>query len=307
MGILKISLFGVMRVVNNSRQEEIKLTRTISLLLAYLLLERHRMHSREVLAGLFWGDHSQERARNCLNTALWRLRRSLESQEFVLASYLLATEGEVGFNRESDYWLDVAVFEERLTKIFKQSVDQVDTEEIMQVESALQLYRGDLLEGVYEDWALRAREQTRLLYLKGLMYLMHYYEHQKSYSQALEFGRKILDADPLREEIHREVMRLYLLNGQRAMAIQQYETCRQNLADELGLTPMEETERIYRQILAASANQSSPSTELSAQGAYDGWQTVMQQIHQASRNLDLAREQFNQALQYLEVLLERHF
>ena len=116
MSILTVSLFGSMQVSSDRGSVEIKLTRTISTLLAYLLLERHRMHPREILAELFWGDHNQENARNCLNTAVWRLRRSLESRQFSYTQYILTSDGEIGFNRDSDYWLDVAVFEDQVNR-----------------------------------------------------------------------------------------------------------------------------------------------------------------------------------------------
>ena len=34
----------------------------------------------EVLAGIFWGDRSDGKARRCLNTAVWRLRNALEPE-----------------------------------------------------------------------------------------------------------------------------------------------------------------------------------------------------------------------------------
>jgi DNA-binding SARP family transcriptional activator len=57
---------------------ESNLSRAIMAPLAYLILYRNRPHSREVLTGIFWGDHPENRARSCLSTALWRLRKALE-------------------------------------------------------------------------------------------------------------------------------------------------------------------------------------------------------------------------------------
>jgi len=296
MSVLEISLFGSLRVIDCGSREEIKLTHTIGHLLAYLLLERHRMHPREALAGLFWAEYNQERARSCLNTALWRLRRSLEIQKSPIAPFLIANEGEVGFNCASSFWLDVAVFEECLSSLFKHPVDQVNPDEMERAEKVIQLYQGELLEGAYEDWAIRAREQMRLLYLHGLMHLMQYYKHQRNYERALNFGMKVLQIDPLREEIHREVMRIHLAKGERVTAIQQYQVCQRYLAEELGIQPMEETQQLFRQILDGSTvepKQPSP-------GSVEGWRQIMQQLQQANQNFDLAREQYNRALQYLE-------
>jgi hypothetical protein len=47
-------------------------------LLAYLILHRHQPQPRERLAGLFWGDRPERKARRSLATALWHIRRCRE-------------------------------------------------------------------------------------------------------------------------------------------------------------------------------------------------------------------------------------
>jgi len=46
------------------------------------------------------------------------------------------------------------------------------------------------------------------------------------------------------------LMRLYAETGQRAQALRQYQTCREALSRELGVTPDAETEALYRQVQA---------------------------------------------------------
>ena len=114
MDILQITLFGCVRVTHNNWLTEVKLTREIQALLAYLLLQRHWAQPREVLASIFWGELNQERARGSLNTALWKLKKALEPDGIPAGTYLINNHpGEVGFNRESQYWLDVEAFEEK--------------------------------------------------------------------------------------------------------------------------------------------------------------------------------------------------
>lgn len=50
------------------------------------------------------------------------------------------------------------------------------------------------------------------------------------------------------ESVHREVMRLYALAGERAAAVHQYHLCRSSLARELGVEPMAATTALYHQI-----------------------------------------------------------
>lgn len=298
--MLCVSLFGTIQVSHEPLPGEIKLTQRISLLLAYLLLERHRMHPRDVLIGEFWGDYSEEKARNCLNTALWRLRRALEL-EGGQDHYLLTTDVGIGFNCQSRYWLDVAVFEDQVAQALRKPERQLSPEEAARLSDALQLYHGDLLEGVYDDWAIRAREYQRLLYLNGLDCLMHYHRQQANYDKALDYAHQILRVDPLREEIHREVIRLHALRRNRAEAVRQYKICHDVLDKELGIAPMPETTRLYSQILLTKAEQTTPAAEPSIEEL----RQVVHQLRQANHNFDLAQDQFHQALNSLQGWLDR--
>lgn len=295
MGILRVALLGGVRVTHNDWRNESKLTREIQSLLAYLLLQRHRAHSREILADVFWGEQSHDKARRALNTALWRLKKILEPEGIPAGTYLFsAHSGEVGFNRKSQYWLDVEVFEQEANHLITYPPEMAEERNIQGFEKTLDLYKGELLEDLYDDWALRERERLRAIYLKSLMYLMHYYRFQKSYEKASAFGQQILNFDPIREDIHREMMRIYLESGQRALAARQYGVCQLALSKELGISPMKETQTLYAQIFPES-QKSGP--QISSPEPLNLEQTVGQ-LRQISHTIELAREQVQQTLQY---------
>jgi len=293
MGILQVELFGGVRVTRNAWVTEIQLTRENQGLLAYLLIQRQRVHSREILADLFWGDFSPTRARGSLNTALWKLKKVLEPKGVPSGTYLKNSHsGEIGFNLESPYWLDVQVFEDHVNQVLRQPFETVDEPAATELEKVLRLYKGELLEGIYKDWALRERERLRGLYVKGLIYLMHYHGFHQAFPAAIDYGQQVLDLDPLREEIHREIMRFYLENGQRTLALRQYETCRSTLQKELGIPPMEDVRMLYAQIIAACKT-TDPVAMSSVHGTNVG--EVLRQLQAATQSLDLAKEQIQHA------------
>src|SRR5688572_25251458 len=198
MGILQVTLFGGIRITKNDWTTEIKIPREIQLLLAYLLIHRHRAHAREVVADMFWGGLGQERARGSLSNALWKLKKVLEPDGVAAGTYLVNTHpGEVGFNRESQYWLDVEVFEEEIGHLLANPPDKSDETNVQEVEKILGLYQGELLEGSYKDWALGERERLRTLYLKSLRYLLQYHKFRGLYEDGLAYGQQILNVDPL--------------------------------------------------------------------------------------------------------------
>jgi DNA-binding SARP family transcriptional activator len=296
MSHLQIALFGCVRVTYDNWQTEIRLTREIQALLAYLLLQRDRIHSREVLAGIFWGEYPQEKSHGSLNTALWKLKKLLEPKGIPAGTYLISNRShEVGFNRDSQYWLDVEIFEEKTNYLLNCDWQTVNASQIHELAKSLEFYKCELLEGFYEDWALRERERLRALYLKGLNYLLHYYGFHGMYEQALACGQQILAVNSLREEIHREMMRFYVENGQRALALRQYEICQATLAKELGISPMEDTQALYTKIITEACKNGS----LTNSNREINLDQALRQLKEASQTIDLAKEQIQQAYQLI--------
>lgn len=285
MDKMHIFLLGQPRIVLPNAPAAVKLTRAGLSLFAYLLLQPHQLIPRERILGLFWGEHSESRARSCLNSALWRLRTTFAAMSCDAGCYIVSTEdGQVGFNWDCDYWFDVERFDQvsALLRIPPATMTPAQAE---QLETAIHGYSGELLEGFYEDWALRERERLRRLHLNSLAQLMHYYADHEEYTPSLNYGQQILALDPLREEIHRAMIRLYLQTGQRTKAIQQYDHCRTVIADELGVEPMEETQLLYAQITGLTL--SRPVDVVSQPSPVD--------FQQALRELKLARKWIDQA------------
>lgn len=305
--MLRIHLFGRIRVAFTDEPSEVNITPTAQRVLAYLLLQPHRFYQREVLAALCWGDRTEEQARACLNTTLWRLRRSLEPDSTGSGTYLITTSsGEVGFNWESEHWLDLTIFEACAIRILSQPPHTLNAEQAQTLETILPLYAGDLFEGLYDDWAIQERERLLTYYLDCLAHLMHYYSHQGAYEQSLRFGQLILRRDPLREEIHREVMRLHWQAGQRSLAIHQYENCQKLLSEELGIAPMPETETLYAHLLSGvePSQTDLPSrstlTVVAPNRSPTQLDEAFQQLVQAMQKLDEAREDLGHAMQQVE-------
>jgi len=261
--LLKISLFGGLVIERDHWPTPVRLPRGAETLFAHLVLERHRSHARDELAGLFWGDMPDDRARNCLNTALWRIRRLLEPDPGMRGAYILTTpSGDVRFNSDSDHWLDVAVFESALDTLLPVPPEELCDQDVGRLDSAVALYTGDVLTGVFAEWALAERERLRARYVDAHVYLMRVHRTHGELHRALAYGRRVLAVDPLREEAHRELMSVYDELGQPAQAVRQYELCREILLDELGILPKAETQALRARL--AVLDESVSAAELSA-------------------------------------------
>jgi DNA-binding SARP family transcriptional activator len=273
----------------------VKLTHAARALLAYLLVFRNRIHARDVLAGVFWEDFPQKRARNCLNTTIWRLRRFLEPRGVLPGTYLISTRaGELGFNGKSEYWLDVDIFERRILTILGTPAERIRREDVSSLEETTRLYLGDLLEGYYGDWALQERERLRCRYLDCLYFLMCFFTRSQETPKALEYGRKILFVDPLREDVHRHLMQLYGRQGQRSLAVRQYRLCCESLERDLGIPPMPETQAMYRSLTADEIPARS-DPPLSARDLDE----ALSRLHAAMETVALAQQNLEQVLTHI--------
>ena len=301
MGSLHVRLFGGVQVSLPGITAPLNMQRANQLLFAYLLLQPRHHFSREHLIGTFWSEKSETHARQCLRSTLWRLRHLLEPDASQRGSYLVTTpSGDIGFNWCCNYWIDAEEFSRSVEPLLQSPVDAISAEEITVAERALDLYVGDLLEEFYEDWALRKREQLREVYLTTLAQLMHYHAQQENFDNSLVYGRQILEIDPLREQTHRGIMRIYAASGQRPLAIRQYEECRQILQRELGMPPMPETETLYRQITAVTGRHRGPRPP---DPDPETCQLALAELRKARQQMDAARAQLHSASDLVRSLL----
>ncbi len=247
--MLYIQLLGSPRIFHHRQKSSCRITRCEVRLLSYLLLHGKRPHSRERLLGLMWGEQEERRARACLSTALWRLKRILSPGTAKSDGFIKRTGNEIVFNWDRPHWVDVFLFEERIKAALSVEEDARPVIQTRSLEEALGLYTGDLMEGFYDDWILLERERLLDLYIQGLTRLVFNYMHSGQITKALACGRKILHHDPLREDVHRTMMRLYVKAGQPGQALRQFKFCTDIFKKELGLLPGEETRECLRWIL----------------------------------------------------------
>src|SRR5262249_2681740 len=101
------------------------------------------------------------------------------------------------------------------------------------IARSVELYRGELLPGYYEDWILQEREWLAERFFQALAQRIAPLEQAGDGDGALEMARRGVSLDPLREEAHAELMRVYAAMGQPAAALRQYGELERLLKEEL--------------------------------------------------------------------------
>lgn len=172
-------------------------------LLVYLLLNRQRVHPREVLAALLWSEQSTGQSKKYLRKVLWQLQRILESSGFQGDHALLDIDNEwIGVRPQSDIWIDVATFDALYARIGKIPGSQLQDHQAEALRQAVLLYRGELLEGWYQEWCLLERERLQQMYLMALDKLAAYSEANGDFEVGLSYGAQVLQHDRAREYTH---------------------------------------------------------------------------------------------------------
>jgi DNA-binding SARP family transcriptional activator len=119
------------------------------------------------------------------------------------------------------------------------------------LDGLIAVYLGDLLPGdVYDDWFGEAREHYRHAFVDLVVRGSRMLRESGDQQRAVEALRGALAHDPVNEDAFRELLRCQIEGGQRTAAIETYMTCRERLAESLGLDPSEETSALYGDILA---------------------------------------------------------
>jgi DNA-binding SARP family transcriptional activator len=246
--IFSVCLLGRLSVQRNN-EDLISLEGKLQELFAYLVLHRNRPQFRETLAGKLWGNTSSDQARRYLRHALWQLQTSLDSRQTPADEHLLRTDTEwIGLNPAIALSIDVEALEQAEQRVQGIAGSQLDEPDVQALESAVALYRGDLMEGCYLDWCLYERERLQQVYLGLVDKLMDHCEARQECDAGLHYGMKVLRIDRASERTHRRMMRLHLLAGDRTAALHQYQRCAVAMEEELGVRPGRRTQALYEQI-----------------------------------------------------------
>lgn len=248
MARLSMWLFGPFQATLDGKALEGFKSDKARALLAYLVVEAGRPHSRESLAGLLWPEMPESAAQTSLRSVLANLRKTLGDTENN-SPYLIISRETIQFNLASDHWLDVTTFTEL------SAGDRGKSASLDQLEQAAAIYLSPFLEGFslrdstpFEEWIITRRERYNQQALSVLHHLGESYAKRGEYERALPYAWRQVELEPWQEEAHQQLLRLLALNGQRSAAIAQFEKLQRTLAEELNVAPSQESLRLYQQI-----------------------------------------------------------
>jgi len=249
MSQLAINVLGSVEILLDGEELSDRLPLRAQAVLIYLAVTG-QPQPRLRLASLLWPDVADSRALKNLRDVLPALRASL-------GEHVVITRQSVALNGERPYSLDIETL---------QTSTQMETLTLEERREAVTLYKGEFLAGFYvpqaapfEEWQTMWRERLHELAVQQIDLLVRQAIQAQKWEIGLALTQRQLELEPWRESAHYQRMLLFASTGNREAALTQYDLCRQTLADEFGLAPTAETERLAAQIRVGEFGSAAPT------------------------------------------------
>lgn len=244
-----IQTLGALRVlrgdteINNTGWPTVK-TRD---LLAYLVHQQEPVTGDRILEAL-WPETEPEKAAANFHITLHRLRKILQrvtGKNLILygAKYYQLLPGEYAATHRR--------FEHLVTTAcagLNGKNNYSAAESIGLLEEAVALYGGDYLADINYSWIIPAQEYYKQMFYEANLRLARHYLESRDYHRAILNLQKMVEGNPLLEEVHSLLMRAYAGVGDWLGLKRQYQTLETVLQEELGLVPSPETRELYEQL-----------------------------------------------------------
>jgi DNA-binding SARP family transcriptional activator/tetratricopeptide (TPR) repeat protein len=233
---LRVHFLGQPRFMHLGKPFAFTRPRTLGLL-AFLLLNRTAHLTRDAVAFALWPDDTESDARTNLRRYLHLLTTGLPPSD---VPYVVAKEDSLRWNDDAPVWFDVDVFD--------RTIDDVERSAV-----AVELYAGDLLPQVFDDWIFPIRDRLRRRYLDALTRLVVSARSARELPAAGSYAARILEHDPWREDAVRHSASIRFESGDRAGAVRFIDDFADRLREDMGVDPMPETMALRASILRGTA------------------------------------------------------
>ncbi|MFY9572606.1 MAG: BTAD domain-containing putative transcriptional regulator, partial [Blastocatellia bacterium] len=238
---LTINMLGAVQVFREQGRklapDAWTLSRALKILCFIASRQNHRA-TKDAVVETFWPDtRVQDIDKNFWPTISY-IRRALNSNQSIKKNFIRYRESAYYFNPEFNYSLDTEEFE-RLIALAHNRRREGDIEGFTAAaRQAVELYRGEFLEEIYDNWVEDQRTYYQNVFFTTLKELADHHHRAQQYEQSIAYCRMILNRDAYREDIHRQLMDSYTRLGNRAAVREQYEALKSLLREELGVDPL---------------------------------------------------------------------
>jgi LuxR family maltose regulon positive regulatory protein len=210
--------------------------------LFFFFLINQKPLTREQVAEVIWLDiDNPQKIKLRFKNDIYRLRRAVGQDVITYEDVFYS------FNRALDFEYDVEAFESFLARA--KSSENIE-EQISLYQKAVDLVTGPFLDDIYADWVMIERERLNQMYLGALLTLAELLFKQAQPERALAACQRAMAHDLANETAYALSMQIYHRMGDRSSVIRTYQACKNALQRNIGLPPSNETDELYRRLIA---------------------------------------------------------
>lgn len=249
---LTINMLGTVEVFRDPARTfapDAWVTRRARDILCFIASRRHRRVSKDAIIDTFWGEADFGSVEKNFHPTISHIRKALNSNQPLKQNFLLYRDGDYQLNPELSYRIDTEEFDRCVAAGDAARRAREQEAFIEAYEEAVALYRGEFMQGSYDEWAEEQRAYYREQYLRLLELLAQTAQKAEEWARALTLAQRILREDPFREDVHCMIMRSHARQGNRVAVREQYETLRKILHKELAVEPSADTQKVYKDLV----------------------------------------------------------
>lgn len=243
---IRFALLGPLEVYADAKLVAVGGART-QCILAALLLDANRVVSTQQLVAAAWSEGAPPGARTQVQNRLSTLRRVL--REAYSGSELISRKGSGYLIEVWDGQLDLNRFDNDLVRANALEASGRLAEATVAINAGLALWRGPALDGLATPPLQAAAERVEERRLGAV---------EKRIQLELDMGRHaelvpeltgLASAHPYREGLHARLMLALYRAGRQAEALEAFRRARRLLAEQLGVEPGPELQRLHEAVL----------------------------------------------------------
>jgi DNA-binding SARP family transcriptional activator len=216
--------------------------------LAALAVDAGRPVTTEALIQRVWDDRAPDGARRTVHVHIVRIRQLLDRASRSGQPPASLVRGSGGYRLDVDPDLvDLHRFRGLVNEA--STPDRSDAERVALLGEALSRWRGEPLSGVTGQWAERVRVALRQQHLDAVVAWAEAEIRLGRPETAVGSLAELADVHPLAERPTAALMRALQAAGRAGEALDRYGAIRRRLADELGIDPSGDLQRLHQAIL----------------------------------------------------------
>jgi DNA-binding SARP family transcriptional activator len=201
--------------------------------------------TRSQIFQMFWPELPVKEATNVFHVTKRKIAERLsmkvnDGQNYELTRY---ANGFYTPSEKLGRHYDVADFQSAVERALMTG-DKAEEETLLR--QAVELYRGPFLSEIDMEWIVARRDSLRQMYAQALIGLGRLTRRRDDLAEALGYFTRALAEVPEREDIHREVMNIYIKLGRNEDARRQYNLLADMLRTQLKISPSKETQELLK-------------------------------------------------------------